>query len=87
MLLAHPLVPEAGGDVPHPSLQGPRKDLLQARPPTYLFTPKGVVGLVAIFPINSNQIPQDSQFSEATYLYGDRPGRGLTTQLLLLLSG
>ena len=54
---------------------GSGKDLLQARSPSYLFTPKGAVGLVAIFAVDPNQVPQASQLSGATYPYGDHAGR------------
>ena len=69
MLGTSALLDEAG--IAH---AGSGKDLLQAREPTYLFTPKGVVGLVAIFPIDPNQIPHESQLSGATYPYGDHAG-------------
>jgi poly-gamma-glutamate synthesis protein (capsule biosynthesis protein) len=54
---------------------GSGKNLLEARAPSYLFTSKGVVGLVAIFAIDPNQVPQASQLSGATYPYGEHQGR------------
>ncbi|MGH9643686.1 MAG: CapA family protein [Terriglobales bacterium] len=54
---------------------GSGKDLLEARAPAYLVTPKGVVALIAIFAIDPNQVPQASQLSGATYPHGDHEGR------------
>lgn len=54
---------------------GSGKDLVQARSPSYLFTSKGVVGLIAIFAVDPNQVPQASQLTGATYPYGERAGR------------
>jgi poly-gamma-glutamate capsule biosynthesis protein CapA/YwtB (metallophosphatase superfamily) len=54
---------------------GAGRDLIQARAPSFLFTPKGVVGLVAIFAVDSNQVPVESQLNGATYPYGQYSGR------------
>jgi poly-gamma-glutamate synthesis protein (capsule biosynthesis protein) len=62
---------------------GSGKDLLDARAPAYLFTPKGVVALISIFAIDPNQVPLPSQLSGATYPHGDRPGHPGVNSLYL----